>query len=345
MAEKSGANMGKIAPDDAWLALLQEEILEPDLPIIDPHHHLWMRNGYRYLIPEFMEDAASGHNIVSTVFAECHSMYRPDGPEAEKPLGETDFITGCAAMAANGAFGPAKACAAMFGRGGHDIGRSGAAPAGTTPGALRRAVQGRALLHRLGCERAHSKRDAQPARIGRPRSARGCRRSGGYEPDAGCLALSSAAFGRRGTGGQAARSEHCPSTMSAVRSWADPTATSATRCLLTGRLALLTWPSARMSIANSAPCRSAGPASPATSPCRPAQRRSRRRGGPGCRSVSRRSGRRAACSRAISRCRNAGPAIRSPGMPSSGWRRARRPTRSGISLRGRRSGRIGWADP
>jgi len=116
MAEKSGANMGKIAPDDAWLASLQEEILEPDLPIIDPHHHLWMRNGYRYLIPEFMEDAASGHNIVSTVFAECHSLYRPDGPEAEKPLGETDFITGCAAMAANGAFGPAKACAAMFGR-------------------------------------------------------------------------------------------------------------------------------------------------------------------------------------------------------------------------------------
>ncbi|MCA8927335.1 MAG: amidohydrolase family protein [Alphaproteobacteria bacterium] len=117
MAEKtSGANMGHTAPDDAWLAKLQEDILEPDLPIIDPHHHLWMRNGYRYLIPEFMEDAASGHNIVSTVFAECHSMYRPDGPEAERPLGETEFIVGCAAMAASGAFGPARACAAMFGR-------------------------------------------------------------------------------------------------------------------------------------------------------------------------------------------------------------------------------------
>jgi L-fuconolactonase len=115
MAEKSGANMGRTAPDDAWLSLVQEDILEPDLPIIDPHHHLWMRGGYQYLIPELAADMASGHNIISTVYAECHSMYRPDGRDAEKSLGETDFVTGCAAMAASGAFGPAKACAAMFG--------------------------------------------------------------------------------------------------------------------------------------------------------------------------------------------------------------------------------------
>lgn len=116
MTAKSGANMGHTAPDDAWLDQVQEGILEPDLPIIDPHHHLWMRNGYRYLIPEFMADATSGHNIVSSVFAECHSMYRPDGPDEERSLGETEFVTGCAAMAASGAFGPTKACAAMFGR-------------------------------------------------------------------------------------------------------------------------------------------------------------------------------------------------------------------------------------
>jgi L-fuconolactonase len=116
MAEKSGANMGRTPPDGAWLERVREEIIEPDLPIIDPHHHLWMRNGYRYLIPELAEDLNSGHNIVSTVFAECHSMYRPDGPEEERSLGETEFVTGCAAMAASGAFGPAKACAAMFGR-------------------------------------------------------------------------------------------------------------------------------------------------------------------------------------------------------------------------------------
>ncbi|MEQ9122833.1 MAG: amidohydrolase, partial [Alphaproteobacteria bacterium] len=71
--------MGHTPPDDAWLDSLQEEILEPDLEIVDPHHHLWMRGGYRYLIPELAADLASGHNVVSTVYAECHSMYRPDG--------------------------------------------------------------------------------------------------------------------------------------------------------------------------------------------------------------------------------------------------------------------------
>ena len=63
------ANTGQSAPDDHWLGLLQEDILEPDLPIIDPHHHLWLRNGYTYLMPELAADLASGHNIVATVFA------------------------------------------------------------------------------------------------------------------------------------------------------------------------------------------------------------------------------------------------------------------------------------
>ena len=75
------ANTGQAAPDDLWLSSLQEEVLEPELPIIDPHHHLWVRSGYTYLMPEFAADLASGHNIVATVFAECHSMYRLTGPE------------------------------------------------------------------------------------------------------------------------------------------------------------------------------------------------------------------------------------------------------------------------
>jgi L-fuconolactonase len=116
MAEKSGSNMGTTAPDDAWLNSLQETILDPEIEIIDPHHHLWLRGGYQYLIPELAQDMASGHNIVSTVYAECHSMYRPGGPVEEQSLGETEFVTGCAAMGASGTFGPAKACAAMFGR-------------------------------------------------------------------------------------------------------------------------------------------------------------------------------------------------------------------------------------
>ena len=109
------ANTGQTSPDDAWLAKLEEDVLEPDLPIVDPHHHLWLRGGYTYLMPELAADMDCGHNIAATVFAECHSMYRKDGPEEECSLGETEFVTGQAAMSASGEFGPARACAVMFG--------------------------------------------------------------------------------------------------------------------------------------------------------------------------------------------------------------------------------------
>lgn len=109
------ANTGQMGPDDHWLAMLQEEILEPELPIIDPHHHLWVRNGYTYLMPELAADLASGHNIIATVFAECHSMYRADGAEVQRSLGETEFVRGQAAMSASGGFGSTRACEVMFG--------------------------------------------------------------------------------------------------------------------------------------------------------------------------------------------------------------------------------------
>ena len=68
-------------PDEAWLATAAPEpILEPDLPIVDPHHHLWQRADHRYLLDELRADLATGHNIVATVFLECRSMYRSDGP-------------------------------------------------------------------------------------------------------------------------------------------------------------------------------------------------------------------------------------------------------------------------
>ena len=109
------ANTGQSSPDDAWLAMLVEEVLEPELPIIDPHHHLWVRNGYTYLMPELASDLASGHNIVATVYAECHSMYRSSGAEEQRSLGETEFVRGQAAMSASGGFGTARACDVMFG--------------------------------------------------------------------------------------------------------------------------------------------------------------------------------------------------------------------------------------
>jgi predicted TIM-barrel fold metal-dependent hydrolase len=102
--------------DQAWLDRHTETVLEPELPIIDPHHHLWMREGNVYLLPELLGDLGSGHNVVATVFEECHSMYRAGGPEDEKSLGETEFVTGVAAMGASGAFGASRPCARMVGR-------------------------------------------------------------------------------------------------------------------------------------------------------------------------------------------------------------------------------------
>ena len=103
-------------PDiDAWHAQVQEEILDPDRPICDPHHHLWDHPGNRYLLDELLADIGSGHNVVSTVFVECMSMYRAGGPEAMRPVGETEFVNGIAAMSASGRYGPARVAAGIVG--------------------------------------------------------------------------------------------------------------------------------------------------------------------------------------------------------------------------------------
>ena len=81
---------------DTWLGLVSEEALEPDLPICDPHHHLWDRPEGRYLCGDLIVDA-QGHNVVSTVFIECMSMYRDEGPEPMRPVGETEYVARLAA--------------------------------------------------------------------------------------------------------------------------------------------------------------------------------------------------------------------------------------------------------
>src|SRR6185503_160003 len=97
-----------------WLALRQEEILEPDLPIVDPHHHLVDRaNTGRYLLPELLADINTGHNIVGTVYLEWLSMYRAAGPSEMRPVGEVEFANGIAAMAASGGYGKTKVCAGI----------------------------------------------------------------------------------------------------------------------------------------------------------------------------------------------------------------------------------------
>jgi predicted TIM-barrel fold metal-dependent hydrolase len=100
---------------DEWLARRTEAILEPDLPIVDPHHHLWERPDWRYMLDDLLADTNSGHNIVATVFVQCRSMHRASGPEELRPVGETEFVNGVAAMSAAGGYGKAKICAGIVG--------------------------------------------------------------------------------------------------------------------------------------------------------------------------------------------------------------------------------------
>lgn len=102
-----------------WLASTVEEALEPGLPICDPHHHLWdhvtTRVTPRYLLDEILEDVGAGHNVVSTVFIECGAMFKREGPEALRPVGETEFVNGIAAMSASGLYGKTRVAAGIVG--------------------------------------------------------------------------------------------------------------------------------------------------------------------------------------------------------------------------------------
>ncbi len=99
-----------------WLARRREDALEPALPIVDPHHHLIDRpESGTYLLPDLLEDIASGHNVVATVYLEWLSMYRAGGPEEMRPVGEIEFANGVAAMSASGGYGRPRVCAGIVG--------------------------------------------------------------------------------------------------------------------------------------------------------------------------------------------------------------------------------------
>ena len=100
-------------PDPEWLAKVSEPALEPDLPIVDPHHHLWERGDMIYMYRDLLEDLRAGHNVVATVFVDCRSMYRKEGPQEMRPIGETEFVNGVAAMFASGSYGAPRACAGI----------------------------------------------------------------------------------------------------------------------------------------------------------------------------------------------------------------------------------------
>ncbi len=113
---------------------MPEAILEPDLPIIDPHHHLWdlspllsvfpephhpfiasvARTPY-YTFQELLADTSSGHRIIGTVYMECGAFYRASAAPELKPVGEVEFVGGVAAQSASGIYGEMQACAAIVG--------------------------------------------------------------------------------------------------------------------------------------------------------------------------------------------------------------------------------------
>ena len=96
-----------------WLDQLREDVIDAEREICDPHHHLWDHDLNAYLLPELLADIGQGHNVVSTVFVECGSMYNASVDKAMAPVGETEFVNGIAAMSASGQYGPAKLCAGI----------------------------------------------------------------------------------------------------------------------------------------------------------------------------------------------------------------------------------------
>ena len=110
---------------ETWLKLTIENPMDPELPICDPHHHLWdypknripayATHVHRYLLEELLQDTGGGHHIVQTVFVECNSMYRKGGPQEMQPIGETEFVQGIAAQSASGQYGMTTVAAGIVG--------------------------------------------------------------------------------------------------------------------------------------------------------------------------------------------------------------------------------------
>jgi predicted TIM-barrel fold metal-dependent hydrolase len=111
----------------------QEEVIDPELEICDPHHHLWHMSDAavqalgnvpitRYLLPDLLEDIGRGHNVTKTVFVEANAFYRAGVPELLAPIGETEFASGVAAMSASGRYGSSRICAGIVAKADLSIG-------------------------------------------------------------------------------------------------------------------------------------------------------------------------------------------------------------------------------
>lgn len=89
-------------PRPEWLDRHKEDILEPDLPILDAHHHIWEQAGNPYGPRELLADLGTGHNVVGTVFVQAHYGHRTEGPEGLRCVGETERANAHAEAAAGG---------------------------------------------------------------------------------------------------------------------------------------------------------------------------------------------------------------------------------------------------
>lgn len=92
-----------------------EAIIDPAIPIINSHIHLFDRPALRNMLEDYLADATTGHNIVGSVYIEIQAMARPDGPEMLRPTGEIEFANGVAAMSASGLYGRCRVAAAIVG--------------------------------------------------------------------------------------------------------------------------------------------------------------------------------------------------------------------------------------
>ena len=197
---------------DDWLARRTETILEPELPIVDPHHHLWERPGWRYMLDDLLADTNSGHNIVATVFVQCRSMHRAGGPEEMKPVGETEFVNGVAAMSASGGYGKTRICAGIVGHADLRLGSRVRAGAGGAYPRRRRPLPRHPAHHRLGRRPDADEpglRTATRTDGGRHLSP-GLRLPGAAEPELRCLAVPSADRRRDLAGPGVSRHAHLP---------------------------------------------------------------------------------------------------------------------------------------
>ncbi len=107
--------MNKVPPFKKLLEGRSEEILEPEIEILDTQHHLFDRPHLRYMLQDYLDDANAGHRIVGSVYIETQSMARPDGPEELRPVGEVEFANGLAATMRSGTYGPGRVAAAIVG--------------------------------------------------------------------------------------------------------------------------------------------------------------------------------------------------------------------------------------